>query len=58
MPVVEAELALLGVEQEDIWVHPAEPCQLGLGVAPEKPFDAVDLIAAPSGGRRPFAVRV
>lgn len=42
--MVEAELALFEVEQEGVRVHPAEPRQPALGVAPEA-LDAVDVVA-------------
>ena len=42
--VVEAELALLEVEEERVRVHPTEPRHSGLGVAPEA-LDAVDVVA-------------
>lgn len=45
VPVVEAELALLEVEQEGVRAHPPEPGQPRLGVAPEA-LDAVDVIPA------------
>lgn len=43
--MVEAELAFFEVQVERVWMHAAEPCQPGLGIAPEA-FDAVDVIAA------------
>ncbi len=47
-PVVEAELALLEVEQERVRVHPATAGQSYFGVAPEA-LDAVDVVAGAAG---------